>query len=347
MFYNNAAVLPYWTREVTKLIHYLGPDNVFISILESYSTDATPALLRQFSRTLNTLEVPQRILIQDTAIRRPKSMDTAPPRIEYLAALRNRVLEPLVDGGGYDRVLFSNDVFVEAESIVELLNTRDGDYDMACGLDFQQWGLYDIWTIRDRLGQIPSTVWPYFFDDSGLRAVMSDEPAPVFTCWNGIVSIRAAPFLSPGLRPINTSYALSISPLEHPLPATHPAFVLTQSQNLTPATTPALRFRASALALGECFSSESFNLPYDLRRQFALQKIYVNPRVLTAYVWRYYLWFKYVTRHWVVKWFIERVENGSGMHLARFVLGEPEGIWLWDGGECHPGPWHKEGETAA
>ncbi|KAJ7182264.1 cryptococcal mannosyltransferase 1-domain-containing protein [Mycena crocata] len=300
MFYNNAAVLPYWTTEIVKLIHYLGPANVFVSIIESYSTDASPALLRSFSRKLDALGVPQRILIQDTAIRRPESMVTAPPRIEYLAAVRNRVLEPLV--GGYDRVLFSNDLFVEAESIVELLNTRDGDYDMACGLDFQHWGLYDVWVLRDRLGRIPSTIWPYFFDDSGFRAVMADAPAPVFTCWNGIVSMRAAPFLPPALRPTHGSSALSTSPLALVQP------------------------------------------PYDLRRQFGLDKIYVNPRVITAYVWKYYLWFKYATRHWAVKWFIEKVENGSGMHLAKFVLGDAEEVWLWDGGECHPGPWYKEGE---
>ncbi|KAJ7182273.1 hypothetical protein C8R43DRAFT_1144030 [Mycena crocata] len=89
--------------------------------------------------------------------------------------------------------------------------------------------------------------------------------------------------------------------------------------------------------LGECFPSKPFNLPYDLRHRFGLEKIYENPRVITAYVWKYYLWFKYATRHWAVKWFVENVANGGGMHLAKFMLGEEE-MWLWDGGECHPRP---------
>ncbi|KAJ7081154.1 cryptococcal mannosyltransferase 1-domain-containing protein [Mycena belliarum] len=237
-------------------------------------------------------------------------------------------MEPLVKHGGYERVVFSNDIFIEAESIVELLDTKGGDYDMACGLDFGCWGLYDLWVIRDRLGRIASTLWPYFLEDAGFRGVMANEPAPVFACWNGIISARADPFLPVGLR----AGQLSTSPFTHPLVETHPAYP--RPANLTPATTPPVRFRASVP--GECYSSESFNLPYDLRRQFDLQAMYVNPRVINAYEWKWYLWHKYLMRHWAVKWWIEWVENGNGIHLAKMVLGDPAKIWQWDGGECHP-----------
>jgi hypothetical protein len=109
--------------------------------VESYSTDATPALLRDFDRKLEAMGVPRRILTQETSIPRPaSSTGTQLQHIEYLANLRNLAMEPLVTQGAYDRVLFSNDVFVEAESIVELLNTKGGDYDMACGLDFYNRG---------------------------------------------------------------------------------------------------------------------------------------------------------------------------------------------------------------
>jgi hypothetical protein len=73
-------------------------------------------------------------------------MSTAQPRIEYLAAVRNLVLTPLVTHGGYERVLFSNDVFLTAESAVELLRTNGGAYDMACALDLHSWG----WVLRHR-----------------------------------------------------------------------------------------------------------------------------------------------------------------------------------------------------
>jgi hypothetical protein len=92
-----------------------------------------------------------------------------------------------------------------------------------------------------------------------------------------------------------------------------------------------MRFRASAKH--ECFSSESFNLPYDLRRQFGLQRIYVNPRVINSYVWAHYVWFKYITRHWAVKWrmgmgsiwrswfWVTRHGCGSGMvrNVIRYI----------------------------
>ncbi|KAJ6473092.1 cryptococcal mannosyltransferase 1-domain-containing protein [Mycena sanguinolenta] len=285
MFYNNAYVLPYWIAEVSKLINYLGPDNVFVSIVESYSSDHSPNILRVFETKLQEMHVRHRILTQDTSILRPPSMVTGPPRIDFLAATRNLVLEPLIAHGGYNRVLFSNDVFVEAESMVELLETNGGEYDMACGLDFQQWGLYDIWVIRDRLGRIVSGQWPYFSDETSFAAVMENRPVPVFTCWNGIVSISAEPFLP----------------------------------------------------FHECFSSESFNLPYDLRRLFGLERIYANPRVITAYKWRFYVWFKYALRHWAVKWFMKTVEHRNREDLPQFILSGGKEATVWDGGECHPG----------
>ncbi|KAJ7766128.1 cryptococcal mannosyltransferase 1-domain-containing protein [Mycena metata] len=334
MFHNNAAVIPHWTSEMTKAIHYFGPDNVFISIVESYSDDASGALLREFDNKLEAMRVPHLILTNETSIPQPITSETDTHRINFLAAVRNLAIEPLVANGGYDRLLFSNDIFVQAESVVELLHTKEGEYDMACGTDFQHWGLYDLWVIRDRLGRLVSALWPYFLEDAGFRAIMADKPAPVFACWNGIASIRAEPFLPPSMR---RAGLLSTAPRAHPLPPSHPLAARLSTNTSSPATAPPLRFRASAPS--ECFSSESFLLPYDLRRVFALDGMYVNPRVITAYRWKYYLWFKYILRHWAVKWFVERVERGNGIHLAKHVLGDPAQIWQWDGGECNPGPW--------
>lgn len=320
-------------------------DNVFVSIVDSYSGDDTPNLLKKLENQLNILHVQNRILTDDTSIPRPNSMDTATPRIQFLAATRNKVMEPLVELGGYDRVVFSNDIFIESESILELLKTKDGNYDMACGVDLSFWGcvycalnfgasnfscrLYDAWVTRDRLGRLVSSLWPYLLEDAGMRAIMADEPAPVFSCWNGIVAFRADPFLPVHLR---KSGRLSESPLSVPLPSSHPSYP--QSANISPAMTPPLSFRHSKE--GECFSSESFLLPYDFRRQFELNDIYLNPRVINSYDWNHYVWYKYVLRHWVVKWWIENVENGAGMHLAKMVVGDASRVWRWDGGECHP-----------
>ena len=139
MFYNNEKVIPYWSDSIIKAIHYLGADNVFVSILESGSDDQSPALLQQLDDRLGTMHVQRRILVQDKAIRKPENMGET-QRIPFLSALRNRVLEPLIENGGYDKVIFSNDIFVEPETIVELVYTADGEYDMACGMDYGHWG---------------------------------------------------------------------------------------------------------------------------------------------------------------------------------------------------------------
>ncbi|KAJ7587105.1 cryptococcal mannosyltransferase 1-domain-containing protein [Mycena floridula] len=327
MFYNNDLVLPYWTREMLKVINHLGKENVYVSIVESYSTDNTPALLRSFDAQLAALGIERRIIVQDISVGRdPDVKETGQARVEYLAKIRNRVMEPLIEKGGYDRVLFSNDVFVEAESVVELLETNDGDWDMVCGTDFSVCGLYDNWVLRDRFGRLTSALWPYLFEDAGMQAVMNDEPAPVFSCWNGIVAFRAEPLLPLHLR----TGQLSPAPLSRPLASTHPAYG--QPADLSPALTPPLKFRGSYGK--ECFSSESLNFPYDMRRQFEMTKIYMNPRVITAYEWRYYFWFKFVTRHWLIKWWIKHVERGDSMHRAKILPGDSKKVWVWDGGEC-------------
>ena len=139
MFYNNEKVIPYWSDSIIKAIHYFGADNVFVSILESGSDDQSSVLLQQLNDRLGAMDVQRRILTQDRAITKPDDMGEI-ERIHFLSALRNRVLEPLVENGGYDKVIFSNDIFVEPETIVELLYTADGEYDMACGMDYGHWG---------------------------------------------------------------------------------------------------------------------------------------------------------------------------------------------------------------
>ncbi len=96
--------------------------------------------------------------------------------------------------------------------------------------------MYDAWVLRDRLVRLVSSLWPYFLEDAGIQAVMKDEPAPVFTCWNGIVSFRPDPFLPVNLR---VSGRLSTSPLSKPLPSSR------QPADLSPAQTPPMSFITS------------------------------------------------------------------------------------------------------
>ena len=248
-------------------------------------------------------------------------------------------MQPLVDearlGRHYHKVLWSNDVFVHAESAVTLLRANDGNYDMACALDFAWYGVYDSWVIRDRLGALTSTVWPYFFEEESMRAVMNDRPAPVFSCWNGMAAIRAAPFLPPDLRratAAETNATFGTTPLAPSLVLTHPLH--TTHASTPPAEQPALSFRSSGPL--ECFSSECFNLPYDLRRRFDMGNVIVVPNVVTAYRWHHYVWFKWIVRHWLVRGYMRVLERGSTMIEGKSIIGPQEKVYVWDGGWCQP-----------
>ncbi|KAI8976322.1 cryptococcal mannosyltransferase 1-domain-containing protein [Trametes punicea] len=326
-FHQNEAVIPYWTRSIHDVIRYLGTDNVFVSIVENYSDDRSPELLRAFAHDLTALGVQHRVHVQDETVKKPEHLEWN-ARIEFLAAIRNQALEPLLQTGGFDRVLFSNDIFIEPESVLELLDTRDGEYDFACGLDFGHFGAYDMWVLRDRVGRLTAGIWPYFFDAAGYDAIKREEPVPVFSCWNGIVAFAADPVLPVHLRANRT---LSNAPLPHPPPPNHP---WAHQLGPSPALTPPLRFRASVE--GECYSSESFLLPYDFRRVMGLERVFANPRVVSGYVWKYYVWHKWVLRQRLVKWFVERVWDGAWMQYARMVVGDAKAVWVWDGVECHP-----------
>ncbi|TFK84150.1 glycosyltransferase family 69 protein [Polyporus arcularius HHB13444] len=326
-FHQNEAVIPYWTRTMLDTIVYLGSDNVFVSIIENYSSDRSPDLLREFASELDRRGVRNRVLVQDETVKKPEDVQWN-PRIEFLAAIRNQALEPLLQTGGYDKVLFSNDIYIEPESVIELLETRAGDFDFACGLDFGHFGAYDMWVLRDRVGRLTAGIWPYFFDTADYEAMKAEEPVPVFTCWNGIVVFQADPLLPVHLRSNRT---LSTSPLASLPPPNHPwAKKVAES----PALTPPLAFRASAE--GECYSSESFLLPYDFRRIMGLGKVYANPRVISGYVWVYYVWHKWVLRQRHVKWFVEQVWDGAWMQYARMIVGDAKQVWTWDGVDCHP-----------
>ncbi|KAI0357306.1 hypothetical protein OH77DRAFT_1476870 [Trametes cingulata] len=326
-FHQNEQVLPYWTRAMRQAIVYLGTANVFVSVVENYSTDRSPDILRAFAADLERMGVQHRVLVQDETVEKPEHVEWN-ARIEFLAAIRNQALEPLLQSGGYDRVLFSNDIYIEPESILELLDTRRGDYDFACGLDFGHFGAYDMWVLRDRAGRLTAGIWPYFFDAASYEAIKAEQPVPVETCWNGIVAFRADPLLPVHLRKNDT---LSQSPLARPPPPNHP---WASRLGPSPALTPPLKFRASVE--GECYSSESFLLPYDFRRVMGLEKVYANPLVVNAYVWPYYVWHKWVLRQRHVKWFVERVWDGAWMQYKRMVVGDAKSVWVWDGIECHP-----------
>ncbi|KAF2139385.1 glycosyltransferase family 69 protein [Aplosporella prunicola CBS 121167] len=203
----------HWNTAVFELAQALGPANVFVSIYESNSYDDTKGALRELDDNLRRIGARTNIVL-DTAtreqeLRRDDAADgwvRTPEgkrevrRISYLARLRNRTLQPLADlekqGFRFDKVVFLNDVVFTAHDVLKLLATHSGHYAAACALDFKAPPtFYDTFALRDLAGHPPlHPTFPYFAAPASRRALKAGAPAPVRSCWNGLLAMDAAPF---------------------------------------------------------------------------------------------------------------------------------------------------------
>ena len=92
----------------------------------------------------------------------------------------------------------------QTEDVTTLLSTRDGNYAAACALDFGSvpTRYYDTFALRDARGlPTASLTYPFFHPGASLAALYALAPIPVRSCWNGLISMDAAPFYAvPPLR---------------------------------------------------------------------------------------------------------------------------------------------------
>ena len=131
--WNNEAILrSHWNAAILNLVQHLGPENVYVAILESGSWDDSKGALRELDAELEQLGVERSVELEqqthkDEIERLPA---TGEPgwvwtsrgrkelrRIPYLSTLRNRLLrrmrelaERRVQTRVFDKVLWLNDV---------------------------------------------------------------------------------------------------------------------------------------------------------------------------------------------------------------------------------------------
>ncbi|OKL58986.1 hypothetical protein UA08_05765 [Talaromyces atroroseus] len=231
--WNNEAILrSHWNTALVQLVKSLGPENVFVSIIESGSWDGTKNALHDLDDALGQMGVKRSISMSETThsdeiAKVPKDKGKRDGegeedeeeeeeedgwiytsrgrkelrRIPFLSKQRNDSLKPLVAleskfGMRFDKILFLNDVVFTNDDFYTLLNTNHGSYAAACALDFSKPPyFYDTFALRDVEGhEVMMQTWPYFRASQSRQALEHGEATPVRSCWNSMVIMDSAPF---------------------------------------------------------------------------------------------------------------------------------------------------------
>jgi len=215
LMHSQDAAMAHWIMSIVRLCAMLGPENVFVSLVESGSGEETPAFVQLAAIILEALGASYMVVING------QTRANGQGRIEYLAQMRNTALIPLFpsdsdkvpmgaltqspvlrskredlrlpDAASW-RVLWINDVFYCAEDMVRLLAH---DADVSCGLDVNDMNggpaLYDVWVAKDVDGNMLYHKPPYTVHSTRHRAA-AGLPFPVTACWNGAVAMPGRPF---------------------------------------------------------------------------------------------------------------------------------------------------------
>ena len=194
--YNNEEILPNWIYQLKKLIYYLGTQNVYISIFENGdSNDKSAIYLNEFREYLNNLKIPNKIITTHIVKKKGRW------RMDFLAEIRNKALEYIYEIPNLNfnktRILFFNDIIYNYEDVIRLIGTNKLDYDVACPLDFDERGkFYDTWVSIDLNGMHFMIEYPMSYDFILSDLIINEEVSRVFSCWNGMVSMKAYPFIN-------------------------------------------------------------------------------------------------------------------------------------------------------
>jgi hypothetical protein len=203
--FNSGVIMNDLLYQLLRLVAAIGANNVFISIYENGSEDDTKIFLSKLDMLLAVFGVPHRVLTDFSPKRRPSQN-----RIEYLAAARNRVLEPLLNASAnvYDKILFINDVYFCDLDMLELLaQSFRNDADITCGFDYvdgafwkqpKKIAFYDSWVFRDIQGRpVDYNRIPFSMRDQDSQTRYDQgNPFRVMCCWNGAAVLNPLPFVS-------------------------------------------------------------------------------------------------------------------------------------------------------
>ena len=331
--YHGELVSGFWGEAVQRLIHLLGPENVFLSVYENDPDDLAQVALDEFSKhlkcnaELNTdhldLEALPHIVNADEKQRLK--------RMTFLTEVRNRALLPLNDvnstayGIHFDKILYLNDIVFDPVDAANLLFSTNVDeesgktqYRAACAVDFiKPLKFYDTFATRDIEGySMGVPIYPWFSQggkaESRKEVLAESDAVRVKGCWGGMVAFEAkwfqprpdpAPVTEHQTDPAQTKDSLANEESHRDTSASNAALIPTVEPNpisrIFNESSPLL-FRGETDIYWE--SSECCLIHADLS---ALDPsslpadgtgIYMNPYIRTAYSPSVYQWLSFVQR---------------------------------------------------
>ncbi|KAL1409081.1 hypothetical protein Q8F55_005905 [Vanrija albida] len=225
--------LPDLLNAIAVLVAFLGPEHVSFSFVEGPSGDPTPYVLDEvLVPLLHHLGVPpSQIRVETNA---PHIDFNNVNRIEKLAELRNKALEPLwadndlgylartperrrrMVGADVAAVVFFNDVFLHAADILEVLHQHVSAKGSTIGAGITTaWDwmernpayFYDVWVARaidtgDLFYPIDQPSWSPSTDilptsEYSRARYEALQPFQVYSAWNGLAVLSPTPFLPP------------------------------------------------------------------------------------------------------------------------------------------------------
>ena len=193
---NIMPIIDDYISEMKKLINYLGPENVMISLIENGdSKDGTREYLIEYQKFLNDSKIINEINIDHEICKSNNSWNVF-TRIDFLSRLRNRAFELIYKTKKFDyqntKIIYLNDIIYSYEDIIKLLSTNNEDYDAVCAMDFNIY-FYDTWASADLNGNSIRHLYPYFINAEAQDQVINIKPVRIFSCWGGVSIFPAAP----------------------------------------------------------------------------------------------------------------------------------------------------------
>ena len=199
-----------WGDQLLQLIELLGNENVFVSIYENDSGADGEKALRELEKRIpceKSVVFEEHLDFKSLPAVTVPGGDKRVKRIEYLAQVRNRALQPLDDHPEiqYDKLLYLNDILYDPVDAIQLLfstNHVDGvsQYRAACSVDFDNpFKFYDTYATRDLHGySMGLPFFPWFSTAGGGESrkdvLQGKDAVRVRSCWGGMVAFDAKYF---------------------------------------------------------------------------------------------------------------------------------------------------------